>query len=150
MTQCASYEQLSAFEAGHLPPDQLDEIRLHLADCALCRRRLASISSLDALLGQVVDLPPADVLARVASAIGPVDAPREIMTFSEAAEFLRLSDAEMADIAGELPAFELAGQLCIRRSRLLEWIEQRERQYTQALIQSEMTRNIRRSVLFGL
>ena len=35
----------------------------------------------------------------------------------------------MGEIVASLPAFELAGQVRVRRSRLIAWIEERERSY---------------------
>ena len=51
------------------------------------------------------------------------------MTLDEVAAFLRLSDAQLDEVVEELPAFELGGQLRVRRQRLIEWLQQRERDY---------------------
>jgi hypothetical protein len=63
----------------------------------------------------------------------------EIMTLPEVAAFLRLPESELGGILEELPAFELAGQLRIRRTRLLEWIAQREQGYRRAHVQHWLT-----------
>ena len=64
----------------------------------------------------------------IAAATRPAE-PAEIMTLEEAAELLRLTPGQLDRIVGELPAFELGGQIRFRRVRLIEWIEQRERDY---------------------
>jgi hypothetical protein len=53
----------------------------------------------------------------------------EIMTLEDVAAFLQLSEEELGEIVEFLPAFELAGQIRVRRSQLIAWIEERERQY---------------------
>jgi len=62
------------------------------------------------------------------------------MTLSEVAEFLRIGPEEMNDIIGTLPAFEIAGRLRVRREKLMEWVQEKERGYTRANIQSEVSR----------
>jgi hypothetical protein len=52
-----------------------------------------------------------------------------ILTLNEVAAFLRLTPSQMDDVAADLPAFELGGQLRVRRSRLLEWVAVREAAY---------------------
>ena len=64
----------------------------------------------------------------------------EIMTLAEVAAYLRLSPEEMGEIIEELPAFELAGQVRVRRAKLREWVEQRERQFASAAAMSWTTR----------
>ena len=54
----------------------------------------------------------------------------EVMTLDEVAAFLRVGPDELAEVVELLPAFELAGRIRVRRARLIEWIEQRERDYT--------------------
>jgi hypothetical protein len=62
------------------------------------------------------------------------------MTLDEVAEFLRISLDELEEVVTELPAFEVAGQLRVRRARLLEWVEARERAYRRSSAQSEVAR----------
>ena len=60
------------------------------------------------------------------------------MTLDEVAEFLRVSLEELGEVVGELPAFELAGRVRVRRTKLIEWIEKRERAYARGRIESEV------------
>ena len=48
----------------------------------------------------------------------------------QTADFLRITRDQLGEIVEELPAFELAGQIRIRRQRLIEWVQQRERDYS--------------------
>ena len=128
------YEELAAFAAGEVDAERQAEIRRHVAACDRCRRRLAALERADAALGRMRPArPPAEaVLAArraLADAIRPVRAP-EIMTLDEVAELLRVTPEQLGEVVEELPAFELAGQVRVRRQRLIEWIGQRERDYT--------------------
>ena len=51
------------------------------------------------------------------------------MTLDEVGEFLRIGPETLSEIAEELPAFELGGQVRVRRERLLEWVRRREQDY---------------------
>jgi len=51
----------------------------------------------------------------------------EIMTMEEAAAFFRVTIEELEDEFQTLPVFSIGGQVRIRRSQLLKWIEDRER-----------------------
>jgi len=62
------------------------------------------------------------------------------MTLDEVAEFLRLSPGQLDEVASDLPGFELAGQVRVRRAKLLEWIERRERSYLRNTVASRVAR----------
>ncbi len=145
MTPCeTTYEQLAAFAAGEAPPDDNAAIERHVASCSRCRRRIAALGRADEQLRQAPRLTPSaeaveHIRIAVAAAAQPL-APAEIMTLDEVAVFLRLSEPEMEEIAAELPAFELAGRVRVRRARLIEWVEHRERAYRQQSLQNEAAR----------
>jgi hypothetical protein len=86
----------------------------------------------------------AQLLARV-----PVPA-GEILTLSEVAQFLRLSEDDLMDIASELPAFELAGKVLVRKAKLLEWIAQREQQFAWSASRSLTLRLRRQGITKGV
>ncbi len=128
-----TYEELAALAAGDLPADREAEVLLHLPDCPRCRNRMEAVRRADAALKA---LPPCEppvraVLAARRALAGVVrqPAPAEVMTLEEVGEFLRLTPDQLDQVAEELPAFELAGQVRIRRAALLEWVQQRERDY---------------------
>ena len=127
-----TFDELAACGCGDLSDERQAEIREHLARCSQCRRRLGALEKADAAL---VSLPPvhpaAGVVLAARRAVAEVTRPsaREIMTLEEVAEFLRVTAEEMDELAEQLPAFELAGRIRVRRSRLAEWIADRERQY---------------------
>ena len=129
-----TYEELAALAAGDLAAAREAEVLPHLADCDRCRRRLEAIRRADAALAAMQPArTPVDALLAARRAISRVlrrGEPAEIMTLDEVAEFLRISPQELGEIAEELPAFELAGHVRVRRARLIEWIQQRERDYT--------------------
>lgn len=87
-------------------------------------------TKLDELLREAFkqDVPGGERIAqRVLAEIRPPMA--EVLTLGEVGALLRLTDVELAEIADSLPAFELAGQILVRKSRLMEWIARREQQY---------------------
>lgn len=135
-----TYEELAAWKAGDLPSLRSRRLKVHTAACATCRKRLATFEQADLLLHSMSSPAPAAAailaarrrLATVTRA-GPAS---EIITMEEVAEFLRLTPEQVGELIDELPAFELAGQIRIRRQKLLDWIEQRERGYTRAAVAS--------------
>ena len=147
-----SYEELAGFADAELEAGRLNEIREHLAGCDLCRERLDALGRADAVLAAIKPAEPsaAAVLAarREFSEVIRPSQFSEIMTLSEAAEFLRITADQLGEIAEELPAFELAGQIRLRRERLLEWIEQRERDYTRQASESWAARS--KAISFGI
>ena len=144
------YEELAAFAAGELEGELEGEIGRHLGECERCRTRLAALEKTDEALKRVGPYrPSAGALLRIRGALaqevrGP--AGLEIMTLAEAGEFLRLTGKQLGEIAGELPAFELAGQIRIRRTRLIEWLQQREQAYARQAAASWAARS---TVKFG-
>ena len=128
-----TYEELAAFAAGDVEPDRQAEIRAHADACDDCRGRLAALRRSDAALAALPRISPAGgaILAarRAIAELTRAEPQHQIMTLEEAAEFLRISPEQLGEIAEELPAFELAGQIRIRRERLLEWLQKRERLY---------------------
>jgi anti-sigma factor RsiW len=129
-----TYEELAGLAAGDLEAGREAQIRRHVEQCPRCRQRLAALERTDATLASLPPLRPsaAALLAArraVAEVIRPTANP-EIMTLEEVAEFLRLTPPELGQVVEELPAFELAGQVRVRRERLIEWIRHREKDYT--------------------
>ena len=123
------YEDLAALASGDL--DEADRARLeqHVSQCPRCRRRLAALQKADAALQALPPVRPtasAVLVARraVSEHTRGTRAP-EIMTLAEVAEFLRVTPEQLGEVVEELPAFELGGQIRVRRTRLVEWIQHR-------------------------
>lgn len=139
-----TYEELSRFAAGELDADRACAIEAHAAGCAACRQRLDALASLDGALDALPRAePPAGVVLAARRALSAEVRGRrepELMTLDEVAEFLRIGLDELEEIVLELPCFELAGQLRVRRSRLVEWIESREHAWAASSAQSEVAR----------
>jgi len=139
-----TYEELARLSAGDLEAARAREVKEHVAGCDTCRRRLDALARADAALAALPRVePPAEALLaarRLLSREVRGGGGQEIMTLEEAAAFLRISLDELAEIVLVLPAFELAGQLRIRRSRLIEWVEARERAFSRSRAQSEVAR----------
>ena len=128
-----AYEVLVAFADGDLDETRQLEIDRHVTACEKCRERLQAVLASDAVLTSMKRLEPsagATLSARRALA-EVIRRPQlaEIMTLDEAADFLRITLDQLGELVEELPAFELAGQIRLRRERLIEWIQQRERDY---------------------
>jgi len=139
-------QQLAEYAAGQADDAAARRIEQHLEQCPACRRRLAALRQADrALAALAADGPsPAALLATrraLRRQTRPDPTAPEVMTLDEVAAFLRLSPAEMDAVADELPAFELAGCVRVRRDRLIQWIEQRERDHLRDTIAGRVARN---------
>ena len=143
-----TYEQLAAYAAGDLDDAERDSMARHVDGCDDCRRRLAAIERADGALAALPRREPtASAILAVRRAVSNVTrggGEPEIMTLDEVADFLRISPKELGQIAEELPAFELAGRVRVRRSRLVEWVQKRERDYTRHTAASWAARARRR------
>ena len=128
-----TYEELAAFASDEAEAARGQEIREHLPHCDRCRRRLDALRRTDAALAQLPIIEPPVKAVRAARQAGAealgASGAAEVMTMEEAAAFLRISTDQLGEHVDELPVFELAGQIRIRRTRLIEWIENRERDY---------------------
>ncbi len=139
-------ESLAAYAAGELSAEGAQPVEAHLAECDPCRHRVKALRRVDAALARVVPHRPAAggllnvrrALAGQLRTAGP-----EVLTLEEVAELLRLGPAEMDEVAGELPAFELAGRVRVRRAKLTEWIEQRESRFQSAAEGHRVARSLR-------
>jgi len=63
----------------------------------------------------------------------------EILDLEEAATLLKLHMSDFIKLVEQLPSFEIAGKIRFRRSKLMEWIEQKERvhEWEKTLSQTE-------------
>lgn len=146
-----TYEELSAYALGDLPVTRTAAIQEHLHGCGVCQRRMSTLGRMEVTTRLWAGRPvPAAAVAAVRSALGGAKSASEVMTLPEVADFLRLSMKQLGEIADELPAFELAGQLRVRRERLVAWLEQREHLYTQRTVQSRMVRSFRDDLQKGV
>jgi len=142
-TRCNfSPEELSAFALGEVENARAATLREHLAACDGCRRRLRAFKGLDAALAAIRGFdPPAGAVLLAWRAVAPLlraPAEREIMTLPEVANFLRIGPEELQCVISDLPAFEVGGEVRVRRTRLIEWIEKREQAYLRSAIESEV------------
>jgi anti-sigma factor RsiW len=138
------YEDLAAFASGDLDDRRRRQLEQHISRCGRCRQRLEALSKTDALLQKLTPVQPgrsAVLAARraVSEQTRGARAP-EIMTLAEVADFLRVTSEELGEVVEQLPAFELGGQIRVRRAKLAEWIQQRERDYTREAVASWATR----------
>jgi hypothetical protein len=129
---------LSLYERGELDPEHEAAVAQRLGESPGARALLASFARLQELTdleaGRQPELPArvADrVLAEVhASMEGAPEVVAgelpEVLTVEEVARYLRVSVAELEPALAELPFFEFAGRLRMRRESLEAWIEERE------------------------
>lgn len=105
---------------------------------------LSALNRIDEILKTLPPLcPPASTVLATRRVLAQYIRPArvcEIMTLEEAADFLRITADQLGEIVEELPAFELAGQIRVRRDRLLEWVQQRERDYNRQRSESWVAR----------
>jgi anti-sigma factor RsiW len=128
------YEELAALAAGELPAERAGQVCAHLPGCPRCRRRVEALGQADAALAALrPQSPPSRAMLAVRRELAAVlrpPRPAEVMTLEEVAAFCRLTPDQLADVVEDLPAFELAGQVRVLRRRLIEWLEQRQRDYS--------------------
>ena len=137
-----TYEELASLAAGDADAAEAERIEQHARTCAACRTRLAALRRADRELRLLPRPEPSAgaVLAtrRAIAAETRGSAGPEIMTLGEVAEFLRVLPDALAEVADDLPAFEVGGQVRVRRARLIEWIADRERSYAASRAESEV------------
>lgn len=130
---------LSRLDLGDpLDPDDAAALSAHLQTCARCQQVQAEHAQLSRLLDAHAQRPPQLAAPAAASALRAVhaalarerspDPAPEIMTLDEVAALLRVSRDDLDLELHSLPVFEFAGQLRVRRARLMAWIEAREQQ----------------------
>ena len=138
------YEELSRFAAGEIEAERTRELEEHLGGCQECRGRVRALGNLEAVLRALPRIEPSSrAILNARRALSHElrgGGTREIMTLEEVADYLRMSLDDLEEILGGLPAFELAGQIRVRRDRLIEWIEQREFVYVRRNIESSLAR----------
>lgn len=135
--------ELAELSAGDLTPEQAAKIEQHVAACAECQRHLAVLREADNVLRTLPRMaPPAHAVLDTRRLLADefASGETEIMTLDDVAAFLRISPDELGEIVGELPAFELAGRVRVRRARLVEWIEQQEIRYRMQNTESDLAR----------
>ena len=128
-----TYQELVAFVSGDADAERREHIDGHAVGCRRCRKRLEALRRSDAALKGLAKVAPSGsaILAARRAFSEVTRGPRapEIMTLADVAEFLRVTPEQLGEMVEELPAFELAGQVRVRRDRLIEWVQQRERDY---------------------
>jgi anti-sigma factor RsiW len=142
MTCEQPYERLSEYLAGDLGTEDATALERHLTECAECRRRLDALRAATGRLAALPRLEPpyqtADATRRAVAALEGAGPPPEVMTPAEVARFLRVAVDDLEDVLAEVPAFEIAGKLRVRRDKLLAWIAEKERSFTRQALQSEV------------
>lgn len=154
MTCEMTYEELAALTAGDVAGPRRQVLEQHAPTCATCRQRLARLREVDAALGNLrPDRPSAGTILATRRLLAEETRPQsepEVLTLEEVAAFLRIPVEELRPFVMELPAFELGGQVRVRRARLLEWLEQREREFTRSSTASTLARIQARSPRKGV
>jgi hypothetical protein len=83
------------------------------------------------------EVSPQSLSLRILSLVEEQSAPSaeeipEIMTLEQLASFLNISPEDLE--TENLPGFQIGDELRFRKDRILEWIEEREREYERRLI----------------
>jgi anti-sigma factor RsiW len=133
MTCSECLERLSALIDRELSEEEVRTVSDHLDGCPACCREFALLFCADAEMKQVPVPPAPDRLwPRLENALPPASAPAQripladVLTFEEAAHFLRLSAEELRNSLNALPHFVIAGQVRFRKASLDAWIEGQE------------------------
>jgi anti-sigma factor RsiW len=136
-------EDLARLVSGETDADESARLRAHVDTCSQCGALARAVTEVDGLLTALPPAgpSPAGLLAtrrELTREIGRRGEP-EILTLEEVADLLRLRPQEFAEVASELPAFEVGGQIRVRRSRLLAWIGEREHRYRYDVLEGFLT-----------
>jgi len=141
-----THEDLSLHLGRELEAGAAATLEAHLAGCERCRGHLQVLRRLEQDLARLPRAQPSDdALMRTRQALwrDAYQPPEpEVMTLQEVARYLRLTPEELEGLVLELPVFELAWQLRLRRQKLLEWIESRERVATHRRAKGLMTEGL--------
>jgi anti-sigma factor RsiW len=140
---------LLAYLDGELADDERPRLEAHLQHCAECAGRLAQLRRSGQALQEEAhaDLPDA-VRRRLGRTLGGAAAPDawpEVMALEEVARYLGITLDELDRLAADLPAFEVAGRIRVRRSELGKWIARREQDYAAQRLRTETTRGLAHS-----
>ncbi len=129
---CGEVEALLARAADGLEVEEARRLEAHLGECSACRVEEAAFEAVEEewarpeMRHDRAETVFAGVEAALRSRPDEEGLP-EILTMDEVAGLLRVSREELEAELETLPVFEFAGRLRIRRSRLMEWIEAREK-----------------------
>ena len=151
MTCDVTYDELAAFAAGDLAAEHAPKlwcerayvVQEHVRQCPNCQTRLAALATVDDALRKLPHIgPPEQAVLNVRRALSRGIRAREpeVMTLQEVADFLRVSLEDLYETVDQLPAFEMAGRILVRRAKLVEWIEKREQAYVRQTVQGELAR----------
>ena len=126
-------ELLSEFESGELTEEQAAQVHEHVEQCNECSELLKALEVSTELVCELTDEePPRSMSLRVLGKVDEMLAPDlteapDILTPELLARFLGISLEQLEDDIHLIPGFEIAGQLRFRKERVIEWIEERER-----------------------
>lgn len=154
MTCDIRLEQLSALLAGELDVTQTQVLRQHIERCPACATLAARLQDIDQQFRSAVDQPVPPEAARRArqamhAAVQRQPTP-EIMTLDEVGQCLRLTPSQLAQILEQLPSFSVAGEVRIRRDRLMQWVKDQEQQAFRDRVRSQAARSIRMAFEQGI
>ena len=140
MDECTSYvDLLSPFERDELDGELHRRVHDHLATCPSCAEAVRQYRELSALVESARSAPVDDVPRSLIRSLkkelqnsrsdevdgSPPPLP-EILTLDEVAAYLRIEIDDLEDEIATMPVFELGGRIRMRRSALLEWINDKE------------------------
>jgi hypothetical protein len=145
-----THEDLSEYALSDCAPERATKLAAHIGSCRECAARLAALRDVDVALGALPRRSPsaAGLLEARRALSQSIDDRRppgahEIMSLEEVAQFLRIAEEDLEAIVDQLPSFEIAGRIRVRRARLVEWIEQRELLQMRERMRGELTRAAR-------
>ena len=102
--------------------------------------------ALDAKLGDHALLRIQTALNEELKRIDSIDASRPVMTISELADYLRVTEVTIEGYLGEVPCFELGGKLLFRREAVDKWLEAREMNYANEVVKFNVQKSIKFTV----
>lgn len=137
-----THEELAMWLSGDCDPERAIEMASHVNSCRECVGRVTVLRKVDERLRALVTVEPSSSCSRRVLEAAWEETrrsrPQEIMTLEEVAAFLRIPLDDLEEVVEELPTFEIAGHVRVRRAKLTEWIERRERQRRKSITESEL------------
>lgn len=142
--------RLVAWLDGDLSPAAGRRLEAHLAACPKCSALVGVLQRQEeALRAEIGRAVPTAVLARLRHSLPPAEATSawpDVMTLDEVARYLRIALDDLDRFASDLPAFEVAGQVRVRRTELVKWISRREQDHAVQRLHTEATLGLGRRV----
>jgi hypothetical protein len=123
---------MSEILEGDLEADEMEAAREHEAGCPRCSAEMRRFRAMVRAVEELPDPIPEDTIRfEILDGLTPRPEARlvpEIMDVEDLREYLGVTEEELEEEIGNLPAFEFAGRLKFKKAHIDRWIEEKERE----------------------